>query len=207
MSQPSSPDNQTDLSNANHNPNSPEFSIEFICKLISQKFSGNRLELGQFIANCNNANELVSDRQKTALLYFILSKIFGHVKEQLALQNFRNWTELKEHLKCLYQEKKHYCQIMEELNNCKQFHAESINVFYQRLLLLSSRALRAIQQYASDPTEILGKRKAVEEITLNRFVYHSNSQISQFLGWKDFDTLNAASTAALLEERALNMNI
>ena len=183
-----------------------DFPIQFLCNLIPKEFTGNRFELGQFLANCNNANELASERQKTPLLYFILSKISGNAKEQLALQDFHNWAELKDQLKRLYQDKKHYCQIMEELNNCKQFPSEGINAFYQRLLTLSSRALSAIQQYASDPLEILGKKKSVEEATLNRFVYHSSPQISQMLRWKDFDNLNSAYSAAVSEERALNMH-
>lgn len=95
---------------------------------------------------------------------------------------------------------------MEELNNCRQFSSEGINAFDQRLLTLSSRALSAIQQYESDPLEIPGTKRSVEEATLNRFVYHSSSQISQMLRWKDFDNLNAAYSAAVSEERALNMH-
>lgn len=206
------PDQSTNLSNSTplqsetlNNPTPLEFEIKFLCDLIPKEFTGNRYELGQFIANCNNADELASTGQKIPLLYFILSRISGHAKEQLALHKFNNWSELKERLKILYQDKKHYCQIMEDLNNCKQTYSEDITGFHQRLIKLSSRALGAIQQYASDPLEIPGKRKAVEEVTLNRFVYHSSPQISQMLRWKDFDNLNSAYSAAVSEERALNM--
>lgn len=180
--------------------------MQFLCNLIPEEFSGNRYELGQFIASCNNADELASARQKTPLLYFILSKISGNAKEQLALQNFSTWTDLKEQLKILFQDKKHYCQIMEELNNSRQHHSENITACYQRLLTLSSRALSAIQQYSNDPLEIPGKKKSVEETTLNRFVYHSCPQISQMLRWKEFSSLNSAYSAAVAEERVLNMH-
>lgn len=66
------------------------FSIDFICKLIPKEFSGNRFELGQFLANCNNAWSLAVPEQKTPLLYFILSKISGRAKEQLAQQPFQS---------------------------------------------------------------------------------------------------------------------
>lgn len=198
--------NPPDQSATSNNSNRLEFEMKFLCDLIPKEFTGNRYELGQFIANCNNADELASTGQKIPLLYFILSRISGHAKEQLAFHKFNNWSELKERLKILYQDKKHYCQIMEDLNNCKQTYSEDITSYHQRLIKLSSRALSAIQQYSSDPSEIPGKKKAVEEVTLNRFVYHSSLQISQMLRWKDFDNLNSAYSAAVSEERALNMN-
>lgn len=192
-------------SSSNDNQSIPNFSIEFLCKLIPKEFSGNRYELGQFLANCNNAIALASPNQHTPLLYFILSKISGRAKEQLAQQQFDNWDELKEKLKILYQDKKHYCQLMEELNNCRQNYSESVSDFFQRLEVLNSRAISAVQQYTSDHRDIPGKIQAINEITLNRFVYHSHPSISQMLRWKDFDSLNSAYTAAIAEERALNI--
>jgi len=181
------------------------FSIEFLCKLIPKEFSGNRYELGQFLANCNNAVALATHFQQTPLLYYILSKISGRAKEQLAQQRFDNWEQLKEKLKILYQDKKHYCQLMEELNSCKQSFSETVNDFYQRLEILNSRAISAAQQYANDPRDIPGKIQTINEISLNRFVYHSHPAISQMLRWKEFDSLNSAYSAAISEERALNI--
>ncbi|KAF2886324.1 hypothetical protein ILUMI_19849 [Ignelater luminosus] len=201
MTSTSSADSDSSTSST---PRTSDFTIEFLCKLIPQEFSGDRYELGPFIANCNNANDLASDNQKTALLYYILSKITGRAKEQLAQQSFRNWNDLKEKLKTLYQDKKHYCQIMEDLNNCKQNLNESVSDFFQRLELLNSRALSATQQYTIDKTLLPGKLQSINEITLNRFIYHSTPQISQMLRWKDF-TLNEAYAAAVAEERALNI--
>lgn len=184
----------------------PNYTIDFLCRLIPNEFNGNRFELGQFIANCNNACELASDSQQIPLLYFILSRISGRAKEQLAQQQFRCWNDLKEKLKILYQDKKHYVQIMEELNNCKQFHNESVSAFFQRLEVLNSRALSAAQQNNSNANELPGKLKTINEIALNRFIFHSNPAISQMLRWKEFETLNAAYSSALTEERALNIN-
>ncbi|KAK0074644.1 hypothetical protein PV325_007991, partial [Microctonus aethiopoides] len=128
-------------------PSIPTFTMDFLCKLIPKEFNGNRHELGQFIANCNNAHELAADQQKIPLIYFILSRISGRAKEQLAQQSFKTWEELKNKLKILYQDKKHYVQIMEELNNCKQNFNENISDYFQRLEILNSRALSAAQQY------------------------------------------------------------
>lgn len=182
------------------------FSIDFLCKLIPHDFNGNRYEVGQFIANCNNANELASTAQKIPLLYYILAKISGRAKEQLACQTFANWDSLKEKLKDLYQDKKHYAQIMEELNNCKQNYNESVHDFFQRLEILNARALSAVKLNTQDQSLIKGKIQAIEEITLNRFIFHSLPEMSQMLRWKDFNNLNSAFTAAISEERALNMN-
>ncbi|KAK0072243.1 hypothetical protein PV326_000258 [Microctonus aethiopoides] len=186
-------------------PSITTFTMDFLCKLIPKEFNGNRHELGQFIANCNNAYELAADQQKIALIYFILSRISGRAKEQLAQQTFKTWDELKNKLKILYQDKKHYVQIMEELNNSKQNFNENVSDYFQRLEILNSCALSAAQQYTIKQEELPGKLLMINEITLNRFIYHSSPNISQMLRWKEFENLNSACTAALAEERALNI--
>lgn len=94
---------------------------------------------------------------------------------------------------------------MEELNNCQQGHNENITNFYHRLETLNSRVLSAAQQYTTDTKCLPGKIQSINEITLNRFVYLSNPQISQMLRWREFDNINSAFTAALTEEKALNI--
>ncbi|KAK0070967.1 hypothetical protein PV326_001853, partial [Microctonus aethiopoides] len=96
--------------------------------------------------------------------------------------------------------------IKQELNNCKQNYNENVSDFFQRIEILNSRALSAAQQYTKNASDLPGKIQTINEITLNRFIYHSTPNISQMLRWKDFDNLNSAYTAALTEERALNIN-
>lgn len=116
--------NQQTPSTSNVTP--PAFSLDFLCKLIPTGFDGNRYELGQFIANSNNANHLCSESRKLSLLYFILAKIIGRAKEQLNTeQEINSWDDLKNKLRNIYQDRKHYVQLMEELNNCRQNHNES----------------------------------------------------------------------------------
>ncbi|KAK0182136.1 hypothetical protein PV327_000302 [Microctonus hyperodae] len=86
----------------NNGPDNPptssattSYKLEFLCQLIPDKFDGNRYELGQFIANCNNANDLATNDQKIPLFYFILSKISGKAKNQLAQQTFKSWDTTK----------------------------------------------------------------------------------------------------------------
>lgn len=182
------------------------FSIVLLCKLIPHDFTGNRYEIGQFLAYCNKADQLATREQKLPLLYCILAKICGRAKEQLAQQSFDNWESLKNKVKELYQDKKHYSQIMEELNNCKGNSNEPVNSFYQRLESLNSRALSSVTFQNSDQNLLPGKIQAINEITLNRFIFHSLPSISQMLRWKDFDNLNSAYTATISEERALNIH-
>ncbi|KAK9739826.1 Integrase core domain [Popillia japonica] len=168
----------------NSTENTTQLPIEFLCKLIPREFNGNRYEVGQFLAD---------------------SKISGRAKEQLAQQQFSDWPTLKNKLKTLYQDKKHYAQIMEELNNCRQYPKESVNDFFQRLEVLNSRALSTIKLNTQDESVRNGKTQAINEITLNRFIFHSRPEISQMLRWKDFNDLNSAFTAAVSEERAFNI--
>ncbi|KAL0278097.1 UNVERIFIED_CONTAM: hypothetical protein PYX00_000006 [Menopon gallinae] len=132
----------------------PDLPIEFLCRLIPDSFDGNRFELGQFIANCNNANDVAPDELKAPLLYYILARI---------------------------KDRKHYTQIMEELNNCKQRENESVSDFFQRLEILNARALTAVRQYSKNTEDIPGKITTINEITLNRFVFHSSPPLFQML--------------------------
>lgn len=188
------------------NPTPINYSLEFLCSLISCQFTGNRYELGEFLANCNNANNLATAEQRLPLLYFILSQIKGKTKEQLARVNFRNWEELKEQLKVLFQDKKHYYQLVEELSNIRQFSNETITDYYNKLENLNSRIISSIQQFTINAAEIPGKIKFVNDITLNRFIFHSKPEISQMLRWKEFSNLTSAHTAAVNEEQALKIH-
>lgn len=93
---------------------------------------------------------------------------------------------------------------MEELSKCKENSNESITNFFQRLETIQSNLLSSINGDGQSQAEISGKRSTVREMTLNRYIYHSNPQISQMLRWKDFTDLNSAFSAAVAEERVIN---
>lgn len=94
-----------------------EFRLNFLCSLIPKPFDGIRSE---FLTNCNNAVEIAIDSQHKPLFVFIISKLTGSVRSQLQGKTYTNWKELKEILCTFYQGKKHYVQLMEELNTLKQ---------------------------------------------------------------------------------------
>ncbi|KAF2887710.1 hypothetical protein ILUMI_18463 [Ignelater luminosus] len=94
------------------NPDEFQQTVECLClpRIIKKRLC----------CNCNNnAVQLAAPEPQTPLLYYILAKIPGRTKKQLAQQSFSDWDFLKKKLKNLYQDKKHYSQIMEELDNCR----------------------------------------------------------------------------------------
>lgn len=55
----------------NSTENTTQLPIEFLCKLIPREFNGNRYEVGQFLADCNNAYDQLQIHKK--LPYYIIS--------------------------------------------------------------------------------------------------------------------------------------
>lgn len=186
--------------------NEPRFTLTYLASLVHTTFSGNRSELHDFLADCNNAFELAQPDQHRALLLAVLAKIRSPAKANLAPYSFLSWNELKEKLKLLYQDKKHLVQLNEELNACKQAPGESISQFYNRIELIVSRVISATSQNCVERTLLPGMIASIKDNALNRFVHHSVPHISSFLRGRDFNTLNDAFTIALGEERAANVH-
>lgn len=201
----SSNTSNNNTNNDNHRTTS-EFTLTYLASLIGSTFNGNRSELPDFIADCNNAFELASPEQHRPLIITVLSKIKAPAKTQLCPYTFKTWKDLKEKLKLLYQDKKHYVQLMEELNSLKQNPNENVTQYYQRVEEISGRVLSAAQQNCDDKNLIEGKLATIKENALSRFIHHSHPQISAFLRGREIKNLNEAFTLALAEERALNIH-
>lgn len=182
----------------------PEFRLEFLCSLIPKSFDGKRTEFNEFIANCNNACLLASDSQKHPLLVYIISKLTGTVRTQLHGKTYATWQELRNILNQLYLDKKHYVQLMEELNTLKQSHNESVSSFHDRIDQLSMRIINSLT--FKNENEELGKIETIKELALSRFIYHSNPEISRFLRSQNLEKLSDALTKASEEERALKIS-
>ena len=121
------------------------------------------------------------------------------------MHNFDNWDDVKTKLIELYQDKKHHSQLIQELTNCKRGSDESITEFYERLENLSCQIISSLKVDIKDKKSLSIKIEFVNEITLGRFIFHSNPKISQMLRWKNFDNLNSAYSAAIAEEKILKM--
>lgn len=149
------------------------FSLTFLASLIPKPFSGNRSELNYFILDCISAFNLAKPNQITPLLCTVLSKIEDPAKTQLTNFTFENWDELKTKLKSLYQDKERYAQLFEELNNLKQFQKETMSQYYRRIELAQTNVLKEISLIETDEAMLSGSIKNIAQITLSRFIYHS----------------------------------
>lgn len=181
-----------------------EFQLQFLCSLISKSFDGNRTEYHEFVTNCNNAVELATDEQQRPLFVYIISRLTGSVRSQLQGKTYTSWSELREILSTFYQDKKHYIQLMEELNTMKQNLSESVLSFHDRIDKLTVRLLSSITYKSRN--EQLGKIDTIKELALSRFIHHSKPEISRFLRAQSFDDISEALSKAIEEERAINIS-
>lgn len=180
--------------------------LDFLIKLMPEKFDGDRYKIRSFIKQIDSIFELASEEQKTPLLLFVKSRITGKAREQIDIHcNLTTWEEISELLLNLYQDKKSFDQLLEELSNVKQGYHETISQYYQRLEDVTSRILACIHATEKDDTLLKGRSVMVNDMTLNRFIYHSIPQISQMLRYREFKTINEAFSAAITEEKALRL--
>ena len=180
------------------------FNLQFLCSLIPKPFDGNRFEFNEFLANCDNAMSLAMTAQKHPLLVFIISKLTGTVRSQLQGKTYNKWDDLRSILTTLYQDKKHYMQLMEELNTLKQGINESVASFHERIDKLTMRLLDTMT--FKDVNEQRGKIETIKELALSRFIHHSVPDISRFLRAQNFNTISEAFPRAVEEERAIKIS-
>lgn len=193
------------LANSSNSDQQTNFKLSFLCSLVPKSFDGNRLELHEFLSNCNNANKFADESQKEPLLAFIISRLTGNAKAQLRDKVVDSWEDLQQTLIQLYSDKKHYTQLMEELNTIKQFRNESVVSFYNRIENLTTRILNSLS--GKTTAERQGRTETISELALQRFIYHSLPEISRFLRGRDFALISTALTSAMEEERALQMHV
>lgn len=179
-------------------------TLTFLCSLITKSFDGTRSDLHEFISNCDSAFYFASGAQTNALMAFIISKITGSARAQLRDKSITTWIELKELLLKLYSDKKHYTQLMEELNTIKQNLNENVLSFYNRIDKLCTRLLNSL--VCQNENERIGRVQTIKELSIQRFILHSLPDLSRYLRSKEPKTLADALNAALEEERALQIS-
>lgn len=192
------------VSNRSNSPAETIYTLTFLCSLIAKPFDGNRNELYEFISNCENAFRFATRYQTEALMAFVISKITGNAKAQLRDKIITDWYYLKDLLLKIYADRKHYTQLMEELNTIKQNGNETVQYFYNRIDNLCTRILNSLT--CQDEREKIGRVETIKELSLQRFILHSTPDISRFLRSKEPKTLSEAFNAALEEERALQIS-
>lgn len=180
------------------------FNLQFLCSLVPKSFDGKRIEYNEFKTNCENAMLLANENQKHPLLVFIISKLTGHVRTQLQGKSYNDWNELRAILDKLYQDQKHYIQLMEELNTLKQNFNESVSSFHERLDRLVTRIVNTMTY--KNPNEQSIKIETIKELALSRFIHHSIPDISRFLRSQNLSDTSEALSKAIAEERALKIS-
>lgn len=181
-----------------------QFNLQFLCSLIPNSFSGNRAQYNEFRTNCENAMLLANDTQKHPLLVFIISKLTGNVRTQLQGKTYSSWNELKNLLNKLYQDQKHYIQLMEELNTLRQNLNESVSSFYERLDRLVTHIINTMAYKTVIEQKI--KIETIQELALSRFIHHSVPEISRFLRSQNVTDISEALSKSIAEERALKIS-
>ncbi|KAK9739093.1 Retrotransposon gag protein [Popillia japonica] len=129
----------------------------------------------------------------------------GKAREQIDVHcDLTTWESISALLISLYQDKKSLDQLLEELSNMRQSNSETVSKFYQRLKDLTSRILGIIYTTEDKEDKLKGRILMIQDMALNRFIYHTHSSISQMLRYREFKSINAALTAAT-EEKALRL--
>ena len=185
---------------------SQTLSLEFLCRFIPNEFSGERDQLNSFISACTQAINLSSEENRYPLFRFICSRLTGRASEQICTDECDNWDELKDKLIEKYQDSVHFSQLVEDLGVCRQKHNESVSDFFYRLERLNSQVLAYLKLNTENKKLLAGRIETFNYITLNRFIHHSHPSISRMLRWKEFNDLNAAHSAAIMEEKALKIS-
>lgn len=180
-------------------------SLESLIKLLPEPFDGNSSKLRSFIKQVDATFELANPSQVQILLGFVKQKIIGKARDQIDIHcNLASWAEISELLLNLYQDKKSSNQLLEELTSIKQESGENVSQFYQRLEDLSSQMLANTYATETNDSSLSGRIAKINDLTLNRFVYHTCPQVSELLRYRNFSNINSALTAAVAEEKNLD---
>lgn len=184
-----------------------ELPINFLIKFIN-KFDGNREELTSFLADCNRAFDLASEKQKSILLEYVISQISGKAKAACVNRTFHEWKDLKAYLKTMYADTKHKAQLLCELTTLKQSSEETLSNFTCRVEACLKRTINSLTSefdLTTDSQILDGKLAMLQEIALNRFTYFTTPAISNALRIREIKTLNDAITIAKSEEQIQKM--
>lgn len=168
-----------------------ELPITFLIKFIS-KFDGNPEELTSFLADCNRAFDLASEKQKLVLLEYVIAQISGKAKSACVNRTFQEWKDPKAYLKTMYADTKHKTQLLCELTTLRQSSEETLSNFTCRMEACLKRTINSLTSESdskSDPLILDGKLQMLQEIALNRFTYFTTPAISNALRIREIKTL------------------
>lgn len=188
-------------SSININECVPIHNMSDIRSLIQDNFDGDRSKLYDFLQDCGQAWSLCVGSQKTLLISYIESKLKGSARAQTRFKRFYDFDDIKECLIELFGDRRDLSQILEELNTLRQGKMESVQSYFSRIELLQTLALNTTS--LQDEDESMGRIAMIKEIALQRFILHSNEDISSCLRRSKPKNINTALSEALLEEKCL----
>lgn len=180
-----------------------ELSILF--KFI-KPFNGNRESLNPFIANCQNAYLLATKGQKPILFKYILSQLEGKAEATCSIKDFESFEQFIEFMKNYFGERKHYAHLLSELQDCRQNLSESVNQFALRIETCLAKLLTEVNISVSTKkkkSELAGRVAAMEDLALHTFLVGLNPRLAQIVRCRDPESLNAAISFAVAEEKIL----
>lgn len=120
------------VGDSNSDQQSDSVNIYTLANMIP-KFDGYKLDFYNFLDNCDLAQSIANNRQKSILLTLIKSKICGNARTHIRNREFDYWEDLREYLVETYSERRSHAQWQLELSLCKQEHKESVTAYAHRL--------------------------------------------------------------------------
>jgi len=141
------PDLGTEVENPDSNTaNMTDYiSVGEALKLVAP-FKGDKRDLLAFIANADTAFEVIDPRNASTLFKFVLTRISGEPRTDIAHRNLENLEELKEFLKNTYTEKRTLDYHANQLFSTKQSKAKGVSEWIQRIQNLGSKFREAALQ-------------------------------------------------------------
>lgn len=165
-----------ELTDAKDEPfNTKRLSYNTLFKFIPVPFTGNRDELSSFIGACNRTFSLIPPEDggtRAIVLQYIHTQIQGSAKTVISNRKFNTWEELKEFLRAMYADKKHFTQILKEMTTLQQFPNETVADYSCRIESCLKRAVKAAAQSCSKTDNLEGRIELLEEIASNRLIYY-----------------------------------
>lgn len=179
-----------------------KIDLSVLLKFI-KPFDGSRQKLNPFISNCQSAYNLATKHQKPILFKYMLSQLTDRAESSCNIKEFDNFDQFVEFLKQQFGERKHYTHLLSELQDSKQGPMETVNQYALRVETILSQLLTETKMSVKKKSEVAGRVAAMEDLALHTFTIGLQPRLSQVVRCRDPDSLNAAVSFAVAEEKIL----
>ena len=141
-------------SSSDEQPHSPRYiTVPKAMQLISKPFSGNPVELREFIQNVESAYEIVDPSQHSLLFKFVCAKIRGEAKTKLLSRtHIYTWEQVKTVLEENYSVRRTLDYYAHRAFTSKQNQTETISQWGARMDIVCGDLQRAARKHMEDLT-------------------------------------------------------